>query len=452
MRKRLRMCNFILYTTFQPNFKTPENPFFQLRLMNLTTHSNTLPQESTTFSRILVTSLFFLWGFALNLNPILIPHLKKACQLSDAQSALIDSASYIAYFLMAIPAGVFMKRFGYRGGIIIGLLLFSAGAFLFFPAAETRLYLLFLFALFVIACGLTFLETAANPYITKLGDPASATQRLNLAQSFNGLAATLAALVGGHFILSHDSPNLADVQQSIEYLDHEAAAVQIPFIVIGLVVLLVAVLIWKTKLPEIVEEDEFGAKGNSLFKEGNLMLGVVAQFFYVGAQVCVSSFFIRFSGHVAGIKPQTASYFLSAALLGFMIGRFVGTFLMKFIAPHRLLALYSIVNIVLLASAVVLTGKQAVYALMMVEFFMSIMFPTIFSLSITRLGTRTKEGSSLVIMSIVGGAIFPLIMGWVSDMSNIQIAYLVPAVCFLVVLYFAARNHEIDKITLPISH
>lgn len=183
------------------------------------------------------------------------------------------------------------------------------------------------------------------------------------------------------------------------------------------------------------------------------MLGVVAQFFYVGAQVCVSSFFIRFSGHVAGIEQQTASYFLSAALLGFMIGRFIGTFLMKFIAPSRLLAVYSIINIVLLILAVILTGKAAVYTLMGVEFFMSIMFPTIFSLAIRGLGTRTKEGSSLVIMSIVGGAVFPLIMGRVSDASNIQLAYLIPAVCFFVVLYFAVRNHNItSKITSTALH
>jgi len=416
-------------------------------------NSNNSSAESTRFAEVLVTSLFFLWGFALNLNPILIPHLKKACQLTDAQSALIDSASYIAYFLMAIPAGLLMKRFGYKSGIIIGLLLFSGGAFLFFPAAETRLYPLFLFALFVIACGLTFLETAANPYITKLGDPANATQRLNLAQSFNGLAATLAALLGGYFVLSdHARPNIADSTQLASYLDQEASSVKLPFIVIGLVVLFVAALLWKTRLPEITETDDNAAAGGSLLREKNLIVGVVAQFFYVGAQVCISSFFIRFSGHVAGIDQKTASYFLSAALLGFMIGRFIGTGLMKFIRPSRLLAVYSVINIGLLTLAVTLNGKPAVYTLMGAEFFMSIMFPTIFSLSIRGLGTRTKQGSSLVIMSIVGGAVFPLIMGWVSDASNIQLAYLVPALCFFVVLYFAIRNHDIRQSPATPSH
>ncbi len=406
---------------------------------------------------ILVTSLFFLWGFALNLNPILIPHLKKACQLTDTQSAFIDSASYIAYFLMAIPAGQFMKRFGYKGGIIVGLMLFALGAFLFYPASTTRMYGFFLTALFIIACGLTFLETAANPYITVLGDPNQATQRINFAQSFNGLAATLAPLIGGRYILSgktltKEQEAAMSPQQLNNYLQQEASSVQLPFIIIGAVVLLVAILLLRTPLPEIEEEETTTTSQKSIFKETNLMLGVLAQFFYVGAQVCVSSFFIRFSQQVAGIEEQLAAYFLSAALFGFMVGRFIGTFLMKFISPSKLLLVYSIVNFFLLILAVLLDGKFSVYALMGVEFFMSIMFPTIFSLAIRGLGTKTKEGSSLVIMSIVGGAIFPVIMGRVSDASNIQTAYLVPAFCFLVILYFAMKNISVTKIKLAVSH
>lgn len=349
-----------------------------------------MPANNFRFAIILLTSLFFLWGFALNLNPILIPHLKKACQLSDLQSALIDSASYIAYFLMAIPAGLFMKKHGYKGGIIVGLLLFAAGAFLFFPAAATRSYIFFLGALFIIACGLAFLETAANPYITVLGDPKTATQRINFAQSFNGLAATLAPLAGGLFILSGQSytkeQEAAMTQQQLNnYLQTEANSVQIPFIIIGVVVLLVAIFIWKTKLPDIIEREDVKVE-QSLLKEKNLMLGVLAQFFYVGAQVCVSSFFIRFSKRVAGIEEKQAAMFLSAALLGFMIGRFIGTFLMKYISPAKLLAAFSIINMGLLALAVMTSGKISVYALVGVEVFMSIMFPTIFSLSIHGLG------------------------------------------------------------------
>ncbi|WP_149242215.1 L-fucose:H+ symporter permease [Dyadobacter sp. 32] len=419
-----------------------------------------MTDRKTRLAVILITSLFFLWGFALNLNPILIPHLKKACQLSDFQSALIDSASYIAYFLIALPAGLFMKRFGYKAGITLGLLLFAFGTFLFYPAAEFRQFSFFLVALFIIASGLTMLETAANPYITVLGDPESATQRLNFAQSFNGLAAFLAPLMGGMFILS--GKNLTEQQQSAmtadqldAYLNLEAASVQVPFIIIGVVVLIVAVLIWRTKLPEIKEEEEVVTQEEvtgSILGEKNLILGVLAQFFYVGAQVCISSFFIRFSDKVAGIDEISAAYLLSAAFLSFMIGRFIGTYLMRFVAPPRLLAIYSVINLGLVLVAVLTNGMVAIYALVGVQFFMSIMFPTIFALSIRGLGAKTKIGSSLVIMSIVGGAIFPVIMGQVSDISSIQTAYIVPGVCFLVVLYFAIKNNSIKNVKLGASH
>jgi MFS transporter, FHS family, L-fucose permease len=416
-----------------------------------------MKRSNTTLAIILITSLFFLWGFALNLNPILIPHLKKACQLTDVQSALIDSASYIAYFIMAIPAGLFMQRFGYKGGIILGLFLFAVGAFLFYPAAETRTYAFFLGALFIIACGLTFLETAANPYIIVLGDQDGAAQRINFAQSFNGLAATLAPLIGGQYILSGkvlSETEMASMTppQVESYLLAEASSVEIPFLIIGTVVLLIALMLWRTPLPEIEEQGETKDVKGSLLKEKNLMLGVIAQFFYVGAQVCVSSFFIRFALHVAGIEEKAAAVFLSIALFGFMAGRFIGTFLMKYISPARLLAFYSIMNLFLLVLAVLLNGKLSVYALMGVEFFMSIMFPTIFSLSIRGLGSRTKEGSSYVIMSIVGGAVFPVIMGKVSDLSHIQIAYLVPASCFLVIFYFALKNINAGKVKPVVSH
>jgi FHS family L-fucose permease-like MFS transporter len=412
--------------------------------------------NKNNFAIILITSLFFLWGFALNLNPILIPHLKKACQLSDTQSAFIDSASYIAYFLLAVPAGKFMNRFGYKGGIIVGLLLFAFGAFLFYPAASARSYTFFLGALFIIASGLAFLETAANPYMTVLGDPATGTQRLNFAQSFNGLAAFVAPLIGGRFILSGKTLTAQEEagmssEQLDTYLKHEASSVQIPYIIIGIVVLMVAIFLWRTRLPEIKEDDSLEVEG-SIFKEKNLMLGVLAQFFYVGAQVCISSFFIRFSERVAGIDEVSAAYYLSAALLGFMVGRFAGTFLMKFVSPSKLLAAYSVIVMLLLAVAITTAGKASVYSLIAVEFFLSIMFPTIFALSVRGLGAKTKDGSALVIMSIVGGAVFPVIMGQVSDASNIQVAYIVPAVCFLMVLYFAIKNIRIANIKLTASH
>ncbi|MDB5122194.1 MAG: L-fucose:H+ symporter permease [Mucilaginibacter sp.] len=414
----------------------------------------------------LITSLFFLWGVALNLNPILIPHLKKACELTDLQSSLVDSASYLAYFILPIPAALFMKRYGYKGGILLGLVLFACGAFLFYPAAAVRSYVFFLSALFVLFSGAAFLETAANPYITVLGDPSTATRRINFSQSFNGLAATLAPLLGGLFILS--GKNLTPAQKAAMpaeqlniYLNKEASAVQLPYLIIGLVVLAVAILIFRKPLPEIVEEDtetaedkkrSLAGKIGVLLRRKQLVMGVVAEFFYVGAQAGVLGFFIRFSERVAGMGEKPAAAFLTAAALGFMIGRFSGTFLMKFVNPVKLLATYSAINIVLLLLAVILHAKFSVFALIGVAFFMSIMFPTIFSLSIRGLGSKTKLGSSLVIMGIVGGAIIPPIMGKVSDMSNIQYAYLVPIVCFVYIFYFAWKNLKVKKVELVVAH
>jgi len=398
-----------------------------------------------------ITSLFFLWGFAHNLNPILIPHLKKACVLSDFQSALIDSAFFMAYFLVAVPAGLVLRRWGYKNGILAGLLLFAAGAFLFIPAADSRQFSLFLLALFIIASGLTFLETAANPYVTVLGEAETATRRLNLAQSFNGLAATLAPAIGGWFILSGvDLSGEAAMALGATELDRllaaEAAAVKGPYLLIGLVVLAVAIAIYFTHLPEVDEEGDIpdpSSSGPTIWRHVHLRHGVLAQFFYVGAQVCVSSFFIRYAAEAAGMPEKPAAYFLSIALLGFMAGRFAGTWLMQFIAPARLLSGYALVCMALLVVVVSLGGKLSIYALIGVEFFMSIMFPTIFSLSVRSLGRDTRMGSSLVIMAIVGGALFPLLMGAMSDQLGIQKAYLVPLLCFLVVGWYGWRGHRL---------
>ena len=389
----------------------------------------------------LVTSLFFLWALAHNLNPILIPHLRKALQLNDLRSALVDSAFFIAYFVMALPAGALMKRYGYRMGIVGGLLLFATGTFLFWPAATLRSYPFFLGALFVIASGLTFLETAANPYISVLGEPATAPRRLNFAQAFNGLGASLAALLGGRLILSGTAltPEQQAEMPAAEldaYLANEALAVRVPYLLIGLLVLAVAVLFLWVHLPEIVEDDRAtGERDTRAWRR--LRFGVVAQFCYVGAQVGVASFFIRFAGQVAGFGEQAAADLLATGLLLFMVGRFVGSALMRWIGAPTLLAGCALANIVLVAVAASTSGAAAVYALLGVELFMSIMFPTIFSLSIDGLGRDTKLGSSLLVMSIVGGAVVPPLMGAISDRHGLQPAYLVPLACFVVVLLFA---------------
>ncbi|MDJ1498145.1 L-fucose:H+ symporter permease [Cytophagaceae bacterium DM2B3-1] len=400
---------------------------------------------------ILMTTLFFMWGFAHNLNPILIPHLKKACQLTDFQSAMIDSAFFVGYFAMAIPAGIVMKKYGYKAGIIGGLILFAIGAFLFVPAANVRIFGFFLTALFIIASGLTFLETAANPYVTVLGEKEGASQRINLAQSFNGLGASMGALIGGRLILSGN--NLTEAEKTAmspdqlnTFLTEEASSVKLPYIVIGFIVLSIAIILYRTRLPEIKEDNheiDLSSGNKSIWRHKHLMWGVLAQFFYVGGQVCVSSFFIRYLYQTAHIEEQKASDYLSAALLVFMVGRFVGTFLMKYIAPQRLLTIYAVMNLILLTVVVSYGGMVSLFALIGVEFFMSIMFPTIFSLSIQSLKEETKMGSSLLIMSIVGGAIFPLIMGHISDISSIQTAYIVPLLCFIVIFYFGWKGHKV---------
>lgn len=419
-----------------------------------------MSKKTGVYAVVLITSLFFLWGISLNLNSILVPHLKKACQLTDLQSAFVDSAYYIAYFIVAIPAGLFMHKYGYKKGIILGLLLFAVGAFLFYPAAETRVYGFFLFALFIIASGCGMLETAANPYINNLGDPKGATWRINFAQSFNGLAAAIAPKIGGVFILSGITLTASQkaamsTQQLNDYLQGESNAVKIPYIIIGLAVLSIAILIWRTALPDIKEHSENSdtrTDWGSIFSEKNLMLGVVGIFFYVGAQAAITSFFIRYSKYVGAIQEKDAADLLALAMLGFMAGRFIGSVAMRFVRPVKLLIAYSIINCVLLVLAFSVDGKLSVYALMGVPFFMSIMFPTIFSLSISGLGEKTKKGSSLLIMGIVGGAVIPLLLGRISDMSNIRVAYLMPLICFVYIFYFAVKNIRVKNIQQVISH
>lgn len=406
------------------------------------------PVESYTLAFALVTSLFFLWAFVHNLEPILIPHLKKACQLSDLQSALIDSAVYLGYFLMAIPAGLVMKKYGYKRGILMGLALYALGALLFVPAANTRIYGLFLGALFIIASGCAFLETAANPYVTLLGSPDSATTRLNLSQSFNGLGSFLAPLIGGKLILSgieHTPGELAAMSpaQLDTYLQFEANSVKMPYLIIAGLVLLVMLLFVFIRLPEVRGQvSERVSTLRTALKHRQLVGGIGAEFFYVGTQVCVTSFFIRFARFTSNVPEKQAAELLGFAMLGFLIGRFTGTFLMRYIAPHRLLTIYAVICMVLLGVALSSQSQVAVWALFAVPFFLSIMFPTIFALAINRLDEDRELGSSLLVMSIAGGAFCPLLMGWISDKINIQTAYVVPMLCLTVIAWYGWKGHQ----------
>ncbi|MEY3563771.1 MAG: hypothetical protein RLZZ294_1777 [Bacteroidota bacterium] len=409
------------------------------------------PQSNYRLPFMLVSSLFFLWGIANNLNGILIPHLRKALQLTNMQSTFVDTAVYLAYFSAAIPAGMILKKFGYKKGIITGLIVFSIGAFMFIPAANLRAYNIFLLGLFIIGCGLTILETAANPYASKLGDPATSTARLTLAQSFNGLAVFIAPVIGTVFILSGKEFNpdeLAAMSEvdKLAYLNSEAASVKMPYLSLGIFLLAIAVLFLVNKFPEL-KEDEGGKEEGSLsgaLKQQHLVWAVIAQFFYVGAQVCVTSFFIRAAIAGGGVDEKTAGYYLSMYGILFMIGRFAGSAMMKWIAPNKLLSLYAIMCILLSVMAIKTDGQYVVIALGGLGFFMSIMFPTIFSLGIAGLKSNTKPGSSLLVMSIIGGAIFPVIMGNIIDRfeDDIQIGYLVPMICYAFVLYFGIKGYK----------
>ena len=408
---------------------------------------------------ILITSLFFFWGFIHNLDPILIPHLRNAFSLSHFQASLVDSAVFIAYFLLAIPAGILMKHFGYKIGIVIGLLLFATGCFLFVPAANMVNYYFFLGALFVVACGLAILETAANPYITVLGDPSKATQRLNFAQSFNGLAAFVAPIIGGKYILT-EQPKTADEIASLSqqardtYIQAETAAVKGPYLILGLIILMVTLLFVFIKLPEIKDEENQESKQIfTAFKHKNVAWAVVAQFFYVGAQVCILSFLVMFATDVSDVGASDAKYYAGVAGLAFMLGRFIGTFFMRFIAPLRLLFIYALCAMLLTLYVIFGSGVATLYAMVGIAFFMSIMFPTIFAVGVSNIGGDTKSASSLIIMSIVGGAAIPPLVGLLSDsIGSFQLAYFVVFICFTVVALFAWNNKKSDINELARGH
>jgi MFS transporter, FHS family, L-fucose permease len=403
---------------------------------------------------ILVTTLFFLWALGVNLNDVLIPHLKKVFDLNDLQSALIQTAFFGGYFLAAVPAGRLMETIGYRRGIVTGLITCAAGALLFLPAALIQVYGLFLLASFVMACGQGVLEVAANPYVTLLGPPESSERRLNLAQSFNSVGAVVTPFIGAAFILStleYSREQLAAMtpEQVAAYRTAVVGTVRIPYLVIAGIFLAVAVMIYFSHLPEPgadpkqTEEESTGEELRDLWRYGHLIKGVMAQFFYVGAQVGVGSFVIRLAQHsVSGMIQKDASFYLKLHLIGFMVGRFSGSYVMKRVPAAKLLALFASSTLICLGVVLFGSGVAPLWAVVLIGFFHSIMFPTIFALSIKHLGRYTKLGSSLLVASIIGGAVCPAIMGFISDHSNIRVAFIVPLICQIYVLYFAVRGYK----------
>jgi len=401
------------------------------------------PENRTSF--ILVTALFLFWGIPNNLNDILIKQFMKSFELSRLEAGLIQSAFYLGYFLLAVPAAMIMRKYSYKVGLIIGMCLYSIGTFLFWPAAHSGQYIFFLAALFVIASGLSFLETGANPFIAGLGNPESSERRLNFSQAFNPFGAILGVLIGTIFIFSgieHDQAKVELMKQSGEYavyLESETMRVVRPYMVLGVAIFLWAILIMRTKFPKITSEESVNEKkGNprELLKHRHFLTGVLAQFCYVGAQVGTWSYFIQYSQDYTGIAEKSAGLFLTGTLVAFLIGRFSATVFMKYIKPGKLMGLYAIMNILLISVAVTYPGWVGVWAIFLSSFFMSLMFPTIFALGIKGLGENTKIAGSVIVMAIIGGGVFTPLMGLIA-VKSMALSMLVPLGCYCFITLYA---------------
>jgi MFS transporter, FHS family, L-fucose permease len=385
---------------------------------------------------ILVTSLFFLWGFAHSLLDVLNKHFQDILGISRAESGKVQMALYGGYAIMAIPAGWIMKKFGYKRGILLGLFMYACGAFLFIPAARIQTFEFTLFCLFVIACGLTCLETAANPYSSVLGPKESAERRLNFSQSFNGLGWIVGPWVGGTLILGHLGTN-----------SDKFASVSVPYVIIGSLVVFVGILFAFQKFPEVKEEyvsSGDGLASKPLWQYRHFILAVIAQFFYVAAQTGINSFFINYvteSNHA--IDNVKAAQYLSGAFVFFMSGRFASTFLMRWIKPQNILALYAFVNVIAMLLVIAGLGWISIGAFYLTYFCMSAMFPTIFALGIKGLGEHTKRASSFLVMMVAGGAVCPMFMGWIADRTNsMAIGFLVPMACFAFIAYYGLFGYK----------
>ncbi len=399
---------------------------------------------------ILITSLFFLWGMAHGMLDILNKHFQDVLHISKSKSGLIQFSVYFAYFSMALPAGLFIKKFSYKKGIIMGLMLFAFGAYMIVPASIVQSFWLFLAGLFVLGCGLTTLETAANPYTTRLGPKETAERRINFSQSFNGLAWIIGPIIGSLFILGNNGGASGNKLSSL----------MMPYAVIGTLVLIISVIYIMTPLPEIAEEmpmhngnDDKAIKKPliSLIKQRHFVLAVIAQFCYVSAQTGIFSFFVNYVTDKS-LQPhfnnKTAAMMLGLGGFGlFMVGRVSGSWVMRYIKPCNILAINALICIILLPIISLGSGWLSIVALFLTFLMMSIMFPTIFALGINNLGEQTKKASSFIVMSIVGGAIFPMLMGWIADVSSMAIGFLVPVPLFAYILFFALNGHKVKLIT-----
>ena len=407
--------------------------------------------KSYTGALSIVTSLFFMWGFLTSLNDILVPHLKSIFDLNYAQVMLVQFAFFGAYFIFSIPSAKIIGWIGYERSMVAGLLTMGVGAFLFVPAASVPSFPLFLAALIVLAAGITCLQVAANPYVTVLGKPETASSRLNLTQAFNSLGTFLAPFFGGLLILSA-APKTAQEIRALApdalqaYRLHEAATVKHPYVGLGLALVLLAIAIGSSRLPKIEHaQHKVGEKVNdSIWKHPNLIFGAIAIFVYVGGEVSIGSFLVNYftQPEIGGLTERVAASFLAFYWGGAMVGRFIGSGLLQKVSTRKLLGVCTVCAAGLVAISMLSTGHVAMWSIILVGFFNSIMFPSIFTLGVAELGPLTGDGSGILIMAIVGGAIIPLTQGWIADRIGIHHAFFLPVICYLYILFFAVSGSK----------
>jgi FHS family L-fucose permease-like MFS transporter len=405
----------------------------------------------------LVFCLFFLWAISSNLLPTMIRQLMKTCELNAFEASFTETAYWLAYFICPIPIAMFMKRYSYKSGIVFGLVLAAVGGLLFFPAAMIKEYWAYLCIFFIIATGMCFLETAANPYVAALGDAESAPRRLNLAQSFNGLGAFVAAMFLSKLVLSGNTYTRetlpADFAGGWEgYIQMETDAMKLPYLILAGILIVIAIAFIIVKLPKIKEEEENSSDKNqklidfSVLKRRHLRWGVIAQFFYNGGQTAVNSLFLVYCCNYAGLSESTATTFFGLYMLAFLLGRWIGTMLMIRFKPQNMLTVYAIVNELLCGVIMTFGGMTGLYAMLGVSFFMSIMYPTQFSLALTGLGDQTKSGSAFLVMAIVGNACLPQLTAFIMHHNPqiYQIAYIIPLICFIFCAYYGWKGYKVQ--------
>lgn len=391
---------------------------------------------------IFVTSLFLMWGISMTMGDVLNRHFQKVLNITKSRSAYVQLSLFGAYAVMGIPAGLFMKRYGYKAGVLLGLVLYSAGAFLFIPAANAESFTFFRVALFILACGMATLETVAHPFVASLGDQRTSDQRINFAQAFNGVGGIIGPIIGGYFILNQDQEHA-----------NSLVSVQHVYMAIGAVIAVIAVAFAFIKVPELTDPhipspDTYAAGGletgtKKLFQHKHFVFAAIAQFFNVAAQGGTWAYFVNYGHEIMGFSDEKASYFFSLSMVMMMVGRFAGTFLMRFVAPYKLLAAFAFGNIIMCIIVAQATGLVSFIALLMINFFFSIMFPTIFSLGLKNMGKLTQQASSFIVMGVVGGGLFPPLMGLIAN-KNVATAYYLPIICYLVILTFGLAYRRLS--------